>query len=235
MTATINQELPLAVDDFFAKDIPEPFQILGLKLLPLSIGRYRRMARHGIGFVSEINTRADGRDLLLGVLICSMSCKAWDALAVSGKLSKIVSSWMRQINAAPPIFLRGTIGMILNQTWIGRRWRKKHSFDLLQKTKLFKQYVEEAQQVPKFLRKNNDGGMSSDHWSHNIEVALRGELGWTREEIEERPLSNALADYFKHMENQGLITILTEADFAQIKSNDAAMEKALKEAQANGL
>src|ERR1035437_8979397 len=139
MTATLNQP---GVDDFFAKDIPEPFQILGLRLLPLSIGRYRRMARHGIGFVSEVSTRADGKDLLLGVLICSMTCRAWDELAVSGRLPGIIASWMRQINAAPPIFLLGKIGGLISRTWIGRRWRKKHSFDLLGKVRLFQNYVE---------------------------------------------------------------------------------------------
>src|ERR1035437_8151192 len=159
MTATLNQP---GVDDFFAKDIPEPFQILGLRLLPLSIGRYRRMARHGIGFVSEVTELADGKDLLLGVLICSMTCRAWDELAVSGRLPQIIASWMRQINAAPPWYMRHTF---ISASFIGARWRKNHSFDLLGKVRLFQTYVEAAQVVPKFLRKNNDGGMSSDHWS----------------------------------------------------------------------
>lgn len=187
------------------------------------------MARHGIGFVSESNARADGKDLLLGVLICSMTCRAWDALIATQNLRQIISDWMRQIKAAPPWYLTGRYGRILAATRIGRWWRSCHSFDLLAKSKLFQMYVEDAQRVPKFLRKGNEGGMSVSHWSHNIEVVLRGELGWTREEIEERPLSNAIADYFKFMENQGLITILTDADFEEIRHNDEVMKKAMQE------
>jgi hypothetical protein len=111
MTATATTEIPIAGEsDFFCKDIPEPFQILGLKILPLSIGRYRRMARHGVAFVSETQAKADGKDLLLGVLICSMTCSDWDELAVSGKLQKVISRWMKEINAVPPLYLRGRIG-----------------------------------------------------------------------------------------------------------------------------
>lgn len=190
------------------------------------------MARHGVNFVSETSARADGKDLLIGVLICSMSCREWDELAISGRLPKIIESWMKQIHAAPPFYLSGKSGLIFSNTRIGRRWRKKHSFDLLKKMALFKKYVEDAQIVPKFLRKNEGGGMSACHWSHNIEVTLMGELNWRHEDIEERPLSKALADYFKHMENQGVITILTDEDFASIKNNDAAMEKALADYEA---
>jgi len=192
------------------------------------------MARHGVGFVSESKGDASGKDLLIGVLICSMRCDEWDELSISGKLPKIIASWMRQINACPPWYLRGKYGRILSSSWIGKRWRKRNSFDLLSKIQLFKQYVDAAQSIPKFIRKNEGGGFSVDHWSHNIEVCLRSEVGWTREEIEERPLSNAIADYFKHLENNGLITILTEGDFEQIKNNDAALERAMAEYMAKG-
>lgn len=252
MTATTKPELPQAVDDFFFKDIPEPFQILDVTLLPFSIGRYRRMARHGIGFVSEGESRADGKDLLLGVLICSMKCRRpdsdkdksnlyWDEVETSpGKISEIIASWMRQINAVPPWYLRGRYGGILSATWIGRRWRKNNSFDLLEKCRLFQNYIQEAQTFPKFIRKQQGGGMSACHWTHNIEVTLMGELNWRHEDIEERPLSKALADYFKHLENQGLITILTESDYDQIRHNDAIASAALaavakKKEAANGL
>ena len=235
MTATETTDSPqAAIDDFFCKDIPEPFQILGLRLLPLSIGRYRRMARHGVAFVSETQAKADGKDLLLGVLICSMDCSDWDNLATSGKLTEVIARWMKQINAIPPLYLRGRIGKHLSRTWLGKLWRKHHSFDLFLKMGLFKQYIEEAQLCPRFLSKGGNQQVSSSHWSHNIEVVLRGELGWTREEIEERPLSSAIADYFKHMENQGLITILTEADFAQINNNDVRVAAAVAEWQSKG-
>ncbi len=209
----------VAVDDFFCKDIPDPFQILGLKLLPLSIGRYRRMARHGINFVSESKTTADGKDLLLGVLICSMKCSEWDELSTSGNLTKTVSTWMWKINASPPLVLRGTIGKHLSNTWVGKLWRKHHSFDLFLKMGLFKSYVNEAQKCPKFFVSGGGNNSSNSHWSHNIEIVLMGELNWSHLDIEERPLSKALADYFKHLENQGMIRLASDYDFECIKNN----------------
>lgn len=243
MTATLPTETPVAVDDFFSKDIPEPFQILGLRLLPLSIGRYRRMARHSVGFVSESQTSADGKDLLLGVLICSMTCRAWDELSTSGKIPKIIASWMRQINVSPPWYIAydrnkkgkwNAIKHVVSSTFIGRRWRSKHSFDILEKTRLFKTFIDEAQAVPTFLTKGGAGAAGSSHWSLNMEAVLCGELNWTPEHMDEQPLSKAISLYFKHMENQGLITILKDSDFEQVKNNDAAIEKALKDFQAKG-
>lgn len=232
MTDTKPIPQPVPENDFFSRDIPEQYQILGLKLLPLSIGRYRRMARYGIGFVSESKSNANGQDLLLGVLICSMSCKAWDALALTDKTPKIISSWMKQVNAAPPFYLRGRVGRSIARTWVGKRWREKHSFNLLEKCRLFKEYIEDAQQFPKYILHKNSDRTSVSHWSHNIEVILRGELGWTRDEIEERALSNAIADYFKHMENNGILTILTDKDFDDIKLADERIAAGIAEWEA---
>jgi hypothetical protein len=131
MMAT-TQARPDGVDDFFAKDIPEPYQILGLQLLPMSIGRYRRMARHKIAFVDEGKKGATGKDLLLGVLICSMTCRGWDALSVSNKLPKVIAQWMRKIGAAPPFYLRfdphgqgrwNLFKGIVSASFIGELWR----------------------------------------------------------------------------------------------------------------
>jgi hypothetical protein len=228
MTATeTNGSLQATVDDFFCKAIPEPVQILGLKLLPLSIGRYRRMARHGVGFVSEKKVSADGKDLILGVLICSMPCRTWDELSTSEILPKIVNQWFNQIQALPPFYLRGSIGKIISASFIGKWWRKHNSFDLYEKCKLFKRYIEDAQVIPRYISKQQSSSKSASHWSHSIEVALRSQLNWDSQDIEEAPLSKALADYFKHLENEGLITILTEQDFQQIKANNEILERAI--------
>lgn len=224
-------DMPEAVADheFFCKDIPEPYQILGLKLLPLSIGRYRRMARHGIGFVSESKSKVDGIDLIVGILICSMSCKSWDILATSDELPKMVKKWLKQIHASPPFYLRGKMGIIFGKTWIGRRWRKSHSFDLFEKCNLFKNYLQKAQEFPKFLIRQQSDRTSISHWSKNIEVVLMGELNWGHDHIDELPLSKAIEDYCKHMENNGVITMLTDADFEQVRNNDAAIKKAMED------
>ena len=70
---------------------------------------------------------------------------------------------------------------------------------------------------------------SHTHWSESVEVVLRGQLGWTKDEIEEEPLTKALADYFKHMENQGNVRLmpheLYDSMIVEGESNAAALEK----------
>lgn len=197
--------------DSFKSAIPEPFQVLGLELKPLSIGRYRRMARHGVAFVSETETSASIADLLLGVVICSMRCDEFDSSVLTPKFWKDLHRWSKHLNP------HAWIGVF---PILGKWWRKNHSFNFVEKMQLFKRYIDEAQLCPEYIVKNesNSGG-SASHWSHSIEIVLRGELGWTKEEIEEAPLSKALSDYFKHMENQGMITILTEEDMKIGRAN----------------
>lgn len=236
MTATANLQSAHGADDFFCKDIPEPFQILGLKLRSLSIGRYRRMARHGVAFVSEEKTKAGIGDLLLGCIICSMPCKEFDEFVVSPNFTKDISRWQKRISPLSPIGRIPILGALwLVAMWksaFEKNWRANNSFNFIEKMALFQNYIDDAQKIPKVIPKNVPHGTSTSHWSHNIEVVLRGELGWTREEIEERPLSNAIADYFKHMENQGLVAILTERDQEDIKFNDEAIKKAIAEQRA---
>ena len=50
-----------------------------------------------------------------------------------------------------------------------------------------------------------------------MEVILRGELGWSEEEINERPLSKALSDYFKWAENKGQIRLMTDWEIEEVQ------------------
>lgn len=235
MTATLNQDLPQAIDDFFSRDIPEPFQVLGLKLLPLSIGRYRRMARHGIAFVSESASKPTGADLILGALICSMQCEEWDELSTSGELPEIVNGWLRKIRAVPPWYLRGKLGAFVSATWIGKLWRKRNSFDLLEKMKLFDAYVKDAQKVPQILRRGNDvSGACAAHWSQNLETVLLSDLNWNLRDIEEQPLSKAIAMYYRHAENNGTIRIITDKDVADAKKTEERFAIAMEQFKGNG-
>src|ERR1039457_6510592 len=59
----------------FSQAIPKPVRILGLQLLPLSLGRYRMLRRFECPFVAEGPAEASMADLLLGLLICSMRCQ----------------------------------------------------------------------------------------------------------------------------------------------------------------
>lgn len=212
----------------FAAAIPEPYQILGLRLLPLSLGRYRLLHRFNCAFVSDGEASASVPDLLLGVAICSLRCEEFLRTFETGEFFAFIKSWAKRIRAQPPWYLRGKIGRVVSVSFIGRRWRKKYSFDVIEKMKLFQQYIADAQKLPEYAATSESTRRSSSHWSTSVEIVLRSELNWTEEEINEAPLTKAISDYFKHLEYQGLVTIFTEEDLRIGRENAKALEAFLR-------
>jgi len=180
--------------DYFSAAVPEPFRILGLALKPLSLGRYRLMNRFDVAFVAGKERVPTIPDLLLGVLICSMRCDEFEKFLQDDGFQKQVRRW-------------------------GKKVKPKH-FNVLEKIRLFRHYIEIHSVVPKYWEMDDSGDTSGAHWSHSMEVALRGELGWSKEEIDEAPLSKAIADYFKWCETRGSIRLMTEEDLELVAALD---------------
>jgi hypothetical protein len=208
----------------FKAAIPEPYQILGLKLKPLSLGRYRLLQRLECAFVSETETTAEMGDLIIGLLVCSLRCDEFLSFYESPDFASQIHKWARAIKAVPPWYLRSKI---ISYSFIGRRWRKKHSFNFVEKMQLFKNYIAEAQAVPEYHPVHSSLQRSTAHWSTSVEITLRSELNWTAEEINEAPLSKALSDYFNHLERQGLVTIFTDSDLEEGRRNAELLEQQL--------
>lgn len=207
-----------ASEDYFSRAIPEPYCILGLKLRPLSVGRYRLLKRFNVAFVADEAAEATVQDLLLGVLICSMRVEEFVEFAASPNFTKEVRRWSRAIFPHP---------WICALPFIGKWWRGRHAFNIVEKMNLFERYIADAQKIPRYTMRHNSPSTNQAHWSHNIEICLRSELGWTGEEINEQPLSKALADYFRHAENQGTIRVLSDEDFEMADYNAKQIEAAL--------
>lgn len=190
----------------FKAAVCEPYAILGVSLLPLSLGRYRLLRQFDCAFVAEAETEATPHDLFLGVLICSLPCREFLDLLEN------LRAWRREL-----------------RHW-GKRIRKEIKadphFSLLEKYGLFKHFLEESAPVPDYWIERESQSASSSHWSHTIEVCLRGELGYTAEEIEEGPMRKALMDYFKLAESQGIIRMMVDGETDQAKANEEAIEKA---------
>ena len=203
---------------YFQAAIPEPFRILGLKLKPLSLGRYLLLRRFNCAFVAEEEASAGVPDLLLGLVICSMRVDEFLAAAESHRLARDIRRWGRRV--CP----RAWISCL---PIVGRWWRKNHACDALEKMRLFQRYIQLGSVVPKYWDEGRDQRMSGSHWSHGVEVCLRGELGWSQEEINEAPLTKALADYFKFAENQGLVRLMSDYEIELI----AAAERSEREMQ----
>ena len=175
--------------DYFTATMPEPWQILGLRLQPFPLGHYKLLKRHGCAFVSDTEQSATRADLLLGVLCCSMPVEEFEQFIEQPDFQEQIKSW------------GNTIGL----------------FDLNSRAEMFKQYIEQQSQVPKYWEEK-EGGVSGAHWAHCLEVTLRAELGWTAQDLNTQPLSKAFADYFKHAENQGMVKLMTPEEIAFIES-----------------
>jgi hypothetical protein len=191
---------------YFQAAIPEPYRIFGLRLLPLSLGRYRLLARFGCGFVADGEVQATMEDLLLGVLICSMRVKQFMEFIESPEAVSELKPWGELVR---------------------KQIAQEEYFSLYAKIGLFRAYIDEASHVPQYWEETPEESASGAHWAQSLEVVLRGQLNYTEEEIEEGPLSKALSDCFKLAESQGQIRIMGEEDLAGGAANAAALVQML--------
>lgn len=213
-----------APEDYFLRAIPEPVRVLGLALRPMSLGHYRLLKRFQVAFVSDETATANVSDLLTGVLICSMPVDEFIAFASSKSFTQEVRRWSKKL--FPAVW-------ICSLPFIGNWWRKRHGFNVLEKMAIFQKYIASAQRIPNYTCTQNSPGKNSGHWSHSIEICLRSELGWTAQEINEQPLSKALADYFRFAESNGMVILLQDADLAAADHNAERIAEALKAANLN--
>lgn len=214
---------PPSSADYFTRAIPDPVRILGLQLRPLSVGRYRLLHRFQVAFVAEGEASAGVSDLLLGILICAMRVDDFLQFAGSPQFHPDVRRWSRRVFPHP---------WLCWLPWFGPWWRRTRGFNVVEKIALFQNYIAEAQRIPRYTLKNNSPQTNTSHWSHSIEICLRSELGWTAEEINEAPLSKALADYFRHAESNGLVILLTDEDLQTADYNAGRVALAIAEWQA---
>jgi len=174
--------------DYFTATMPEPWQILGLRLRPFSLGHYKLLRRFGCAFVSDTEQQAKLSDLIIGVLCCSMTPKEFVSFMDSPTFEDDCKSWGKKVGI----------------------------FDIPSKAQLFSDYIAAHSVVPKYWEEEK-GGSSGAHWAQCLEVTLRGKLNWTSDEIDSEPLSKAFADYFKHAENEGSIKLMTPDEIAFIE------------------
>jgi hypothetical protein len=168
------------------------------------------MRRHGVAFVSDSEAGAGLDDLITGILICSQTVEDFEAWSASTRFAADVRRWSRRILPCPWIGLLPVVG---------RWWRKRFAFDLVEKIQLFSRYIADHSAAPDHATQSAGDEPSGAHWSHALEVGLRSELGWTNSEINTEPMSKAIADYFALAERRGVLRILRPEDMAMGEEN----------------
>lgn len=184
-----------AVLDYAAAAVPEPYQILGLKLRSFCIGHYILLRRFDCAFVQDAKGEASHTDLILGVLICSMRPKEFLEFLESPDFESTVAKWGHDV------------GM----------------WDLKEKALLFQKYLKEGWKEPPNINKQPGSGAPGD-WAQNVKITLTARLGYTADYVEEMPMSQALADYYRLAESDGVIKILNDSDMEAMEKNSRAME-----------
>lgn len=200
----------------FQAAFPEPQSILGLRLLPLSLGRYRLLKRFDSPFVQDeeknISLQEINKELFFALAVCGLSCDEFCFLLNNGKLKKELNRWGKKL----------------------KKIVSKKGFNIFEHIESFRNFIAKGSEIPWVpLARQDMSEISQAHWSSSIESVLRSRVGWTAEEINEQPLTKALADYFKFLESEGVVKLYDHEVYqsvqAEAKANGEALEKILKE------
>ncbi len=200
----------------FQAAFPEPQTILGLRLLPLSLGRYKLLKRFECPFVDdekkEISIEEMNKELFFSLVICGLECKEFERLMNDGGLRKELKRWGRKV----------------------RKIVSRKGFSILEHFTTFRKYLEAGSSAPwVVLSVQNDSDQSMTHWSTAIESTLRSKIGWTEKEVSERPLADALVHYFKYLESEGAVKLYDPQAYqdmqGEARANGEALEKMMKE------
>jgi hypothetical protein len=183
--------------------IPEPWQMLGLRLKPFCLGHYLHLARFKVAFVSSgpenLTPQATLTDVVMTSLVCSMTFEEFGEFIQDRNWRKEVEAW------------GALVGI---------------DFDLAEKAALLNEYIAEASRQPAVVFEP-DGNVSGAHWSQVLKVALLN-IGYSKTEAMNLPLAEAFADFYRVAEQNGVVTIaepeLAEALDAELpgQNTDAA-------------
>ena len=200
----------------FAATLPEPFTILGLRLLPLSLGRYRLLKRFDSPFVADeekaITPDILTKELFFALLICGLPVEEFKILLANPE--KLAREARR-------------FGKVAGK-WISKTER----FSIFETFESFKKYLRDGSAMPCHAMPKDGGAAESiSHWSHSIEVTLRSKVGWDQHEIDEEPISKALVDFFKLMENEGAVTLMDHDDYTYLMKTGEDNYRILMELQ----
>lgn len=181
--------------------LPEPYRILGLNLRPFCLGHYLLMQRFGCGYLANEMNR---EDLLLGVLICSMTYRQFLVFIEQKSFEREVKKWGKKIGL----------------------------FDLPEKSDLFETYLKESLEEPNYIELHPSD--NSGDWAQSLKMTLMTRFHFTEEEALEMPLSQALADYYKLAESEGVLRLVSDEEVLEGEANAKALEEFAAAMKAKG-
>lgn len=178
---------------YFTAAVPEPCRVLGLLLKPFSLGHYLILSRFNSAFVDEGPRDATRDEVVFAVLVCHFTYGQFFDFIAQKDFAAQVKAWGKQQGV----------------------------FSIKEKAAILQKYISEASEMPGFVFEE-EGSKSGAHWAQTVKVAVVGHCGYTHDEAMNAPLRQVLADFLKHAESNGAVTILSDEEMEQIKSLDEA-------------
>jgi hypothetical protein len=174
--------------DYLKAAIPTPTIILGQRLRSFSLGHNMILLRHENSFLGE-QAKIHVGDLSLGIFVC---CHEYDEA-------------LEQLE-------RPDLGEILKE------WGKRSAMaDFKAKAREFHRYLRDGSALPDFVpvKDGKEGRTPGAPFLQLVKVTLMSEVGYSRWEALNVPLSEALNDYFAHWERKGRVEILNPEERAE--------------------
>jgi hypothetical protein len=195
----------------------DPTYILGLRMIPLSLGHILLFQRLDLPFYNQYNdNQISPEDLIIGTLICSMTYKEFMEMANT----KVVSFWsIENIKSfGRAYYYSSKYGYI---GWQVRRWsntvsKHKNNVNLFFENNKFINYLTTKDKEPMILNINDEQKTSQSPWVLNLLNVLISNLHYSYEDALEIPYLRALWEYFKYCESQGAI------EFVNVESLEAS-------------
>jgi hypothetical protein len=173
---------------------PEPFTILGQRLRPFSLGHYIILRRLKSPFVDDISASAS-----MGDLICGRSAKDAETLLQNLDEMEPLAQRLGEVN---------TVDLIK---------------DNVAEIQMFNDYIIQGSAMPGYFQHNvaAQSAPLRQHWSQNVMLSLVSNCGYTRQEAMECPLSQAFFDHLAYLEKEGVIQLMSEAEFKMMNEPEA--------------
>jgi len=171
--------------------MPEPFQVLGIRLLPFSLGHYVLLRSLEVAFVC--GTEPTDADVVTAAWICSASFE--DGLASIGDpdSKREIAEWGCAL-ARP--------------TWKHRLGlRPPVQIDWETQAKLLSEYISEARSCPAYMASQSSERLAAPGWQ-TMRITLMRDLKLSDAEIMNRSYRLCLADYLTLKALDGRVTMV---------------------------
>ena len=187
------------IPDYLQALFPAPYIVLGVKLKRFSVGDYTILRSVDSPFLDESRHQdADYDDLLFAFAVCtSKDYDEADALVGDYHASKKYAEEME--------------GILIQQS---EKLNLRESIDTMQ------EYIDKGFKIPLYSIQSNDTVKESGtFWLQSVILTLTSELGYTRQEVFNTPMSQAISDYLWQLEKNGSVRILPEYLIKMIKES----------------